>query len=212
MSNFWSHNLFGDMDSRYFHLIDRSQGLDTLLHPELLSRLDREELFSDFRTIFNHPQTKSYINKMTHFDLKTLLPSLLQIEDRVSMSVSLESRVPLLDRRIVDLVNCMPPALKFQGGKTKHILKKAIADLLPASIYNRKDKMGFPVPLKEWMESGPVRDFVGDTLLSCRSTQRGLFTVEALDRMLNNQGVGSRQLWGALSLELWFQTFIDDQY
>ena len=42
--------------------------------------------------------------------------------------------------------------------------------------------------------------------------QRGLFTVEALDRMLNNQGVGSRQLWGALSLELWFQTFIDDQY
>ena len=60
---------------------------------------------------------------MTHFDQKTLLPALLQIEDRVSMSVSLESRVPLLDKRIVDLVTSMPPPLKFQGGRTKHILK-----------------------------------------------------------------------------------------
>ena len=77
---------------------------------------------------------------MTHFDQKTLLPALLQIEDRVSMAVLLKSRVPLLDRRIVDLVNSMPPALKFQGGKTKHILKKAIHDLLPANIMTEKIK------------------------------------------------------------------------
>ena len=209
MSNFWRQGLFGDMDSRYFHLIDRSQGLDALLHPEFLSRFNREKLFADFQSIFNHPDTKSYINKMTHFDQKTLLPALLQIEDRVSMAVSLESRVPLLDRRIVDLVNSMPPALKFQGGKTKHILKKAINDLLPTSILDRKDKMGFPVPLKEWMRVGPVRDFVADTLLSRRSLSRCIFKPESLRAMIDEQGVGGRQLWGALSLEIWFQTFID---
>lgn len=209
LSNFWRQDLFGEMDARYFHLIDRSQGLSQLLHPAALEAFDRDALFADFQSIFNHPDTKSYINKMTHFDQKTLLPALLQIEDRVSMAVSLESRVPLLDKRIVDLVTSMPPPLKFQGGKTKHILKKAIKSELPENILKRKDKMGFPVPLKEWMQGGCVRDFVSDTLLSRRSLERGVFNPDALRAMLDQQGVGGRQLWGALSLELWHQQFID---
>jgi asparagine synthase (glutamine-hydrolysing) len=209
LSNFWGKGLFEEMDARYFHLIDRSQGLNHLLHPDALAQFDRECLFADFQKVFNHPDTTSYINKMTHFDQKTLLPALLQIEDRVSMAVSLESRVPLLDKRIVDLVTSMPPQLKFQGGRTKHILKKTIRGLLPETILNRKDKMGFPVPLNEWMRGGVVRDFVSDTLLSQRSLQRGVFKPEALNTMLDQQGVGGRQLWGALSLELWHQRFID---
>lgn len=209
LSQFWSKGLFEDMDARYFHLIDRSQGLHTVLHPEAWSGFDKENLFADFQKVFNHPDTQSYINKMTHFDQKTLLPALLQIEDRVSMAVSLESRVPLLDTRIVDLVTTMPPPLKFQGGRTKHVLKKAIRNLLPTTVIDRKDKMGFPVPLGEWMRGGVVRDFVGDTLLSTCSLQRGIFKPEALQSMMDRQGVGGRQLWGALSLELWHQRFID---
>lgn len=209
LANFWSHGLFEDMDARYFHLIDRSQGLNQLLHQDALAAFDHDALFADFQAIFNHPDTRSYINKMTHFDQKTLLPALLQIEDRVSMAVSLESRVPLLDTRIVDLVTTMPPPLKFQGGRTKHILKKAIRGLLPDQVLDRKDKMGFPVPLREWMQGGSVRDFVGDVLLSPRSLQRGIFRPQALHAMLDQQGVGGRQLWGALCLELWHQRFID---
>lgn len=209
LSNFWSKGLFEEMDARYFHLIDRSQGLNDLLHPDALATFDRDRLFADFQKIFNHPDTLSYINKMTHFDQKTLLPSLLQIEDRVSMSVSLESRVPLLDYRIVDLITSMPPPLKFKGGRTKHVLKKAIRDLLPTSIIERKDKMGFPVPLTKWMQGGVVRDFVGDTLLSRHSLERGIFKPQSLRAMLDRQGVGGRQLWGALSLELWHRIYID---
>jgi len=209
LSQFWSKGLFDEMDARYFHLIDRSQGLHNILHPEAWAGFDRENLFGEFQKVFNHPDTQSYINKMTHFDQKTLLPALLQIEDRVSMAVSLESRVPLLDTRIVDLVTTMPPPLKFQGGRTKHILKKAIRNLLPSSVLDRKDKMGFPVPLGEWMRGGVVRDFVGDTLLSSRSLERGIYKPEALHSMMSSQGVGGRQLWGALSLELWHQRFMD---
>jgi len=209
LANFWSQGLFEDMDARYFHLIDRSQGLGALLHPDTLASFDRQALFAEFQTVFNHPDTRSYINKMTHFDQKTLLPALLQIEDRVSMAVSLESRVPLLDTRIVDLVTTMPPPLKFQGGRTKHILKTAIQGLLPAKVLERKDKMGFPVPLADWMRGGCVRDFVGDTLLSAHSLQRGIFQPQALHAMMQDQGVGARQLWGALCLELWHQRFID---
>lgn len=210
LSNFLSKGLFENMDARYFHLIDRSQGLKDVLDSDYFNTLDREKVFSDFQSIFNESNTLSYINKMTYFDQKTLLPALLQIEDRVSMSVSIESRVPLLDYRIVDLVTKMPPPLKFQGGKTKHIFKSAISEWLPKSVLNRKDKMGFPVPLKEWMNGGVVRDFVADTLLSSKSLERKIFSKKALQSMINSQGVGGRQLWGALCLELWHQVFIDE--
>jgi len=209
LSQFWSSGLFEDMDARYFHLIDRSPGVASHLSPEMARALDKERLFEEFRAIFNRPDTKSYINKMTHFDQKTLLQALLQIEDRVSMTVSLESRAPLLDPRIVDLVTTMPPPLKFQGGRTKHILKKAVQTLLPSKVVNRKDKMGFPVPLKEWMRSGPVRDFVSDTLLSRASLERGVYGREAIEGMIRESGVGARPLWGALCLELWHRSYID---
>jgi asparagine synthase (glutamine-hydrolysing) len=148
---------------------------------------------------------------MTHFDQKTLLPALLQVEDRVSMAVSLESRVPLLDTRIVDLVTSMPPPMKFQAGKTKNILKKAVANLIPEPVLNRKDKMGFPVPLKEWMASGPVKEFVSDILLSKASRERGIFFPKSIEKLINTEGAFGRQLWGALCLELWHQRFIDVQ-
>lgn len=210
LSQFWKNGLFEEMDQRYFRLIDRSQGIKHLLEEDLLETFDKQYLFSTFQEVFNHPDTLSYINKMTHFDQKTLLPALLQVEDRVSMNVSLESRVPFLDTRLVDLVTTTPPVLKFQGGRTKHLLKRAIGDVVPVTILERKDKMGFPVPLREWMQGGVVRDFVSDTLLSEKSKSRGIYSISSLERMINDPGVGGRQLWGALSLELWHQQYIDN--
>ena len=209
LSQFWEKGLFGDMDQRYFRLVDRSQGVQQLLHSEMSQSFNKDYLFSIFQKVFNNPDTLSYINKMTHFDQKTLLPALLQVEDRVSMHVSLESRVPLLDTRIADLVTRIPPNFKFHGGRTKHLLKETAKTLLPEAILNRKDKMGFPVPIKEWMAGGPVKEFVSDTLLSQKSKNRGIYSVQSLNDMISNPGVGGRQLWGALSLELWHQQFID---
>ncbi|HID45604.1 MAG TPA: asparagine synthase, partial [Chromatiaceae bacterium] len=103
LSHFLSRGLFDNMDERYFHLIDRTHDLEHTLSPDFLSTFDRRQIFEDFQKVFNHPDTLSYINKMTHFDQKTLLPALLQVEDRVSMMVSLESRVPLLDTRMLIL-------------------------------------------------------------------------------------------------------------
>lgn len=209
MKHFWSQGLFSNMAERYFHLIDRSQGSDWMLHSNMKSLIDRSELFEDFRTIFESTGSSSYVNKMTYFDQKTLLPALLQVEDRMSMNVSIESRVPLLDRRIVDFVSSVPPQIKFQGGKTKQLLKGAIAGLIPAQVLHREDKMGFPVPISSWMKKGKVRDYVADTLLSKNCTERGIYNAKSVEKMLINQGVGGRQLWGALSLELWHREFID---
>jgi asparagine synthase (glutamine-hydrolysing) len=150
LQQFWRSGMFEDMDRRYFRLIDRSGGAISLLTSEFRTQYNGEALFSRFQGVFNHPHTLSYYNKMTHYDLVTGLPALLQVEDRVSMASSLESRVPLLDHRLVDLVTSMPPRLKFKGGELKFILKRAMKDLVPKSIFQRKDKMGFPVPLHSW--------------------------------------------------------------
>lgn len=209
MAHFWKDGLFENMDARYFRLIDRSPDILSLLSADARQAFDKEKIFSDFQTIFNHPDTASYINKMTHFDLKTLLPALLQVEDRVSMAVSLESRVPLLDTRIVDLVTSIPPPLKFKNGSTKSILKETVRNLIPHDVLERKDKMGFPVPLREWMSTDIVRDFVHATLLGRRSRERGLFNLEIMARMIEREATFGRQIWGALCLELWHQQFID---
>lgn len=209
MQQFWRDGLFDDMDARYFRLIDRSPDLERLLSDDARCRFSREAVYARFQKTFNHPDTRSYFNKMTHFDLKTLLPALLHVEDRVSMAVSLESRVPLLDTRIIDLVTSMPPRIKFRGGRSKHVFRKAVAGRIPQAILQRKDKMGFPVPLKEWMSAGPVREFVIETLTSRRSRERGLFNPEELVGLADREAAFGRQLWGVLCLELWHNQFID---
>jgi asparagine synthase (glutamine-hydrolysing) len=208
LQTFWRDGLFGEMDERYFRLVSRLEDADSLMTPEVWNAESRGRMLGAFREIFNDPATKSYFNKMTNFDLKTLLPALLHVEDRTSMSVSLESRVPLLDHRIAELVTRMPPTIRFKGGDTKRVFREAVRHVLPETVFNRQDKMGFPVPLTEWFR-GPLRDFLHDILLSSRARQRGIYRVTEVERLMACEQAFGRQLWGLLSLELWFHTFVD---
>lgn len=208
LRQFWGEGLFEPMDRRYFRLLDRLGGDASLLTPDLRASLDPDGVFDRFAAIFNHPDTESYVNKMTHFDLVTGLPSLLQVEDRVSMAVSLESRVPLLDHRIVEFAAAMPPALKFRGGDLKHALKRAASGVVPERVLERKDKMGFPVPLHLWA-AGPLREFFHDILLSGPARGRGIFAPAEVGRLLEDERAFGRRLWAVLNLELWHRNFID---
>lgn len=213
LRRFWRDGLFGPMDARYFRLIDRLEDARDLLTPGFQAKLQPERVFERFQSRFNHPRTKSYLNRMLAFDLSVILPALLHVEDRVSMAVSLESRVPLLDWRLADLAGRIPPRLKFPHGRLKYLLRTAFRGLLPQKIYHRKDKMGFPVPLHLWArEPGPTRDLFHDTLLSRAGRERGLFEPGAVERALGSSEPFSRRLWGLLCLELWFQTFIDGSH
>ena len=70
--------------------------------------------------------------------------------------------------------------------------------------------MGFPVPLHIWARNG-AREFIHDTLLSKQSRERGIFDIEKLEKVIDNEHAFGRQLWGMLCLELWFQIFIDNK-
>ncbi|HLM66566.1 MAG TPA: asparagine synthase (glutamine-hydrolyzing), partial [Longimicrobium sp.] len=170
----WQDGVFGPADLRYYRLIDRSAGLHGLVAPDAFQGAGGYRPVDAYREVFAEGQCRSLINRMTRFDLKTLLPALLQVEDRTSMAVSLESRVPLLDHRIAELVASVPPGVKYAGGRSKHLFRQVVRHIVPPQVFARKDKMGFPVPLTEWYAAGPVREFVRDTLLDGRARQRGL--------------------------------------
>jgi asparagine synthase (glutamine-hydrolysing) len=208
LKRFWEKDVFEDMDRRYFRLIDRSEGDLDLISDDLRNGYDSDVVFSRFQSVFNHPDTLSYYNKMVHYDMAAGLPALLQVEDRVTMANSLESRVPILDYRIAELVTSMPPRMKFKGAEMKYILKKAVKDILPPSIYHRKEKMGFPVPLHIWAKN-TAGAFFRDVLLSKTCRERGLFNVAKIEKLINNENSFGRRLWGLVCLELWFRTFID---
>ena len=188
--------------------MDRSEGTIEAFSPEFRSHYRRDNVFQRFTQVFNEPDTRSYYNRMPHFDMMTGLPSLLHVEDRVSMAVSLESRVPLLDPRIVELVARVPPSIKFKGGEMKYLFKRAIEGLLPDKVFNRKDKMGFPVPLQLWARDA-AKEFFCDVLLSQRTRERGLYDMDVVEQLIRQESNFSRVLWGLLQLELWHREFID---
>ncbi len=209
MKTFWNDGAFEPMDRRYYNLINRMGSTSSFLHPEFLHERNDKAIFSKFSENFNHSETKSYFNKMTHFDMFGSLPGLLQVEDRVSMAVSIESRVPLLDRRIVDLISRMPAGMKFKGGEMKYLLKRTVKDVIPEKIMNRKDKMGFPVPLHIWSKN-KAKDFFMDVLLSQNAKDRNIINTKYVEKLIKSEQPFSRGLWGFLSLELWYNQFIDN--
>lgn len=208
VKSFWEEDVFEPMDKRYFRLINRMSSSDSFLTKDFKKNYSEDEMFEGFSKIFNHSDTLSYYNKMTHFDMVSSLPGLLQVEDRVSMAVSIESRVPLLDRRIVDLISHMPAGMKFKGGEMKYLLKRTIKDIMPKKIMNRKDKMGFPVPLHIWAR-GNAKGFIQDTLLSKKARERNIIDSKYVEKLIRTEKPFGRGLWGMLCLELWYQQFID---
>jgi asparagine synthase (glutamine-hydrolysing) len=209
LQEFWRDGLFEDLDRRYFRLINRSGVLREEINWDALGEYSPYETFQGiFRG--ENVQKESYFDSMTHFDFKTLLPALLQVEDRVSMAHGLESRVPFLDHALVELAATVPSNIKFKNGTMKHVLKTAMGPVLPASIASRRDKMGFPVPLHEWLSKpGVVRDFVGDIFSSGHALGRGLVDNRAVLSKLDQEPRFGRKLWGLLCLELWQRAFHD---
>lgn len=204
----FSSGLFGPLDDRYFRLIDRSADMANEVD---WSSVDRQAVFGRFQAIFNSERNvkkEAYFDSMTHFDFKCLLPALLQVEDRMSMAHGLESRVPLLDHSVVEFAATIPADIKFKGGQMKHFIKSTFADDLPVELAQRRDKMGFPVPLKEWF-SGELNGMVADIFSTQKTRHRAFFNSDVILANFDQGEQFSRKTWGLLSLELWQQLFHD---
>ncbi|MDP3732024.1 MAG: asparagine synthase (glutamine-hydrolyzing) [Candidatus Omnitrophota bacterium] len=125
--------------------------IESELNPDILDNVDIA-----FRQRLEDCPLKT--EDMLLWDLKYYLPALLQVEDRIGMAFSIETRLPLLDYRIVELSLSIPFYLKINKYSTKYILRESVKDLLPDEIYSRRDKMGFPTPMDKWLKEEGIKD------------------------------------------------------
>lgn len=207
LKDFWSDGLFENMDHRYFKLINRSADM---LHEIHWDALGDYSPFESFKQIFNSSNVKkeSYFDLMTNFDFKTLLPALLHVEDRMSMAHGLEARVPLLYHPMIEVAATIPSNIKFKDGTMKYIFKEIIRPYIPQALLDRKDKMGFPTPLTQWITT-EARDYVHDIFSSQQARTRELVDNSKVIQSLDKEKKFGRKIWGLLSLELWHKSFHD---
>lgn len=182
---------------------------DPVLYRMLLSYMFRrpEEAVdapADFAASDERFGYASDLENLLDSDIHAYLPNcLFTKEDRASMAVSLEVRVPYLDHEFAEFTATIPPSLRLHGRRPKYILKKAFAPVLPATILHRK-KRGFGVPLVHYFRK-ELKSFAREILFS--STAGEHFNRAALEGFWEKHQSGvsdySRIFWSVIMFKLW---------
>jgi asparagine synthase (glutamine-hydrolysing) len=151
------------------------------------------------------------LSQMLYIDTRCWLPDdLLMVSDKTSMANSIESRVPLLDYRLIEFIEKLPPKFRLRGFEGKYLHKKAVQKWLPKSMVYQKKK-GFDNPIHKWLR-GKMSNFVNDLLLSDKSGVSMYFNknyIESLIKLHNqNKEQYLRHIYLLISFEMWYQKFI----
>lgn len=152
------------------------------------------------------------LTRMIHNEFRLRLPELLLMRvNKISMSVSLEARVPFLDHELVDFSFDIPEAWKTKNGVAKYLLKKAVEGLIPDELIYRK-KMGFGAPMADWLR-GKFGDRVERELMASGLMKRGFFNVDYVRGLFGHhrskRADTSLQIWTLYNLTAWYDYWID---
>ncbi|MDP6483242.1 MAG: asparagine synthase (glutamine-hydrolyzing) [Nitrospinota bacterium] len=152
------------------------------------------------------------VERVMALDLESYLPGDLLVKmDIMTMAHSLEARSPFLDHKFVEMAASIPTRMKIRRGKTKYILKRAFAGIVPERILGR-GKMGFGVPLARWFR-GELREYAREILLDPSALRRGYFREDAVTSMMDDHAEGRADhgflIWNLLVLELWHRHVLE---
>lgn len=155
------------------------------------------------------PELPSFDERMMFLDMLSYLPDDILVKvDRAAMAVSLETRVPLLDHRLVEFAWSLPLRFKRRDGVSKWLLRQVLYRHVPRHLVERP-KTGFGVPLSEWLR-GPLREWAEHLLDARRLREQGLLDVAYVRRMWRDQLEGRAEwmylLWDVLMLQAWLDT------
>lgn len=185
---------------------ERAQLLGPALRPHAAAGVE------PFRAALADSSATRALDRMLDVDLRVWLTDDLLVKmDKMSMTASVEARVPFLDVPFITWAMQVGAEHKIQGLEGKVLLKRLARTLLPAGVVDRP-KVGFTVPLSPWFR-GPLRELLADTLLSRSALERGWYEAPALraavDDHLSGRRDRARELWTLLTLELWQRAWID---
>jgi len=168
--------------------------------------------FAGFRLAYHSCPSHDPLDRALYVDVKTyLIDDIMTKVDKMSMAVSLESRAPLLDHKLLEFAATVPSSLKLKNGRGNHLLRRMLERRIPKSIVDRP-KHGFEAPIGEWLR-GPLAPMVDGLLGDGRLRDRGIFDDRAVAALWAEHRGGARdhrhRLWSLVMLELWFRQFVD---
>jgi asparagine synthase (glutamine-hydrolysing) len=177
-----------------------------LLGPAALARLPGGPSYAEWERLAAGAPVGPWLDRVMYLDLKGYLgEGVLQKVDRASMACSLEVRVPLLDRRVVEIVAALPPRMKLRGLTTKHVLKQLVRSRFPREIVHRRKK-GFGVPLARWFRT-ELRPLLYEVCEEGAMRRAGLFDHALVQRLIREHMLGEadhrKKLYTLLVFMLW---------
>jgi asparagine synthase (glutamine-hydrolysing) len=168
--------------------------------------------FAPFVSRYRACASADPMDRVMYLDVKTyLVDDILTKVDKMSMAVSLEARVPLLDHTLLEFAARVPSGLKLRRGTSKHLLREALHRHVPREMF-QGPKHGFTAPIGHWLR-GSLRSLASDLLFDGRLRRRGLFEPRAVERLWQEHQAQrvdhQHRLWSLVMLELWFREFAD---
>lgn len=198
------------------HVIERDTSRDRYIAYMLLGR-NAANFVSNINvteydlTDFVPPLDTEFLNHISAIDARTYLPDDILVKvDRAAMANSLETRVPLLDHRVVELAFSLPPFYKSREGRTKWPLRSILYKRVPQSLIDRP-KHGFGVPIGDWLR-GPLREWADDLLSPASLGRNGLLNPDPIVRTWQQHRSGAHnwetRLWIVLMFQAWCAHYV----
>lgn len=160
--------------------------------------------------------TKSYYDKVSDLDVVTkmqyidfnfwLIYDILLKADKMSMANSLEVRVPYLDREVIDYASKLPSKYKIVGNETKYAFRKVAKEELADKVADKK-KLGFPVPIREWLKEDDVYQEVKNMFLESGYFFKPKKIIKLLDDHKAGKRDNSRKIWTIYTFLVWYQEY-----
>ncbi|MGM9882477.1 MAG: asparagine synthase (glutamine-hydrolyzing) [Bacilli bacterium] len=206
------HRGFNFIYRRSHKLEDRYVGNAFMFEPsetkKILNYKPKNKTYKDLTKDY-YAKAKNYddVTKMQYIDFNFwLIGDILLKADKMSMANSLEVRVPFLDRVLIDTARKIPTKYKIKDGKTKYLFREIAHSILPEKWSNKK-KLGFPVPIREWLKEDDTYNLVKDKFSKSEEFFKPEKIIKLLDEHKSGKKDNSRKIWTIYSFLIWYDEY-----